>query len=38
MSLNPKYNIELKKGLWGQKTTLKAKVMGAKFKTLLVSL
>lgn len=31
--LNPKYDIDIKKGLWGQKTTLKAKVMGATIKT-----
>jgi hypothetical protein len=31
--LNPKYDIDIKKGIWGQKTTLKAKVMGATIKT-----
>jgi hypothetical protein len=31
--LNPKYDIDLKKGIWTQKVVLKAKVMGATIKT-----
>jgi hypothetical protein len=31
--LNPKYDIDLKRGFWTQKTVIKAKVMGATIKT-----
>ena len=31
--LNPKYDIQLRKGIWTQKAVLKAKVMGATIKT-----